>query len=289
MSSPDIEFTGPQFRPPPIAPDKPRRTGASSSGTVPKAAQGHARVPFYILAIINFIYFTVEYVPEILRLPPAGMVLGQVRPLTTTLAARGAGFAHENTAVMWALVFAALLAAVAYTPLRHIAMVAWALAGGLVVSLLISVLPALLHSWSAVATSGVLLLIIAGYAIAAARALPRTASGNTKMPRITSGWIVLYLLTAAGPLAIGRLLRGGAFAVAAAKSAHPETILMAPSTWWFYLVGASAGLAVWAVVQLVPPWSGRKLTWPIVLLVLAIGGGLAMAGDIASSYAIVKK
>lgn len=288
MSSPDIEFSGPQFRPPPIAPDKPRRTGSSTPGTVPKAAQAHARMPFYLLAIINFIFFTVDYVPEVLKLPPAGVVLGQVRPLTTTLAARGAGFAHENGAAMWALVFAALLAAAAYTPLRHIALAVWALAGGLVVSLLISVLPPLLHSWSAVATSGVLLLVIAGYAVAAARALPKTAPGNT-MPRITSGWIVLYLLTAAGPLAVGRLLRGGAFAVAATKSVHPDKTLIAPSTWWFYLVGASAGLAVWAIVQLIPPWSGRKITWPIIVLVVTIGGGLAMAGDIASSYAVVKK
>ena len=235
---------------------------------------------------INFVYFTVDYVPEILKVPSAALVLNQVRPLSTRLAPAGSEFVQDNAAALWGLGLAALLIVVAHTPLRHVAVMGWASAAGLIISLLITVLPPLLQSWSAVATSGVLTLVIAGYGIAAAKALPQTASAKTQMPRVTSGWIILYLVVAVGPLAIGRLLRGGAYAAAAANPVQPEESLMVVSSWWFFLVGAAAGIAVWAVIQLIPPWSGRRITGPIILLVLAVGGGLAMAGDIAASYAV---
>lgn len=281
-----MEFGSSNFRPPPLTPtrtsDKPAKPEKTRIPAGP--IQARAVVPLYILIAINVVYFCVDFVPEVLATPALLSAILQVEPLATQLTRAGSGFVDRDASAAFSIVFAGLLVVVAHTRARQVALIGWLASIGLILSVTVSVLPPLLGSWSQVATSGVLALIIIAYAIYVASQLPSTATKAPARQR-PSRWIIWFLLSGIAPLAVGRLLRGGDYSAAALPLA-PEAVLSNPASGWFYLVGASAGLALWALIQVAPPWAGRKLGWPLVVLAVSVGGGLAIAGDIASQYAV---
>jgi hypothetical protein len=107
-------------------------------------------------------------------------------------------------------------------------------------------------------------------AFRAAWTLPTT--GKPTPPRL--GWVpaVVLSLTGCVPLALGRAVAGGS----PDDPALPlDDLLRSTGARWTMLLGVAVLLGLSAALQLVPPYRGRSMKGPVVVLVVAAVAGYA--------------
>ncbi|WP_405059226.1 hypothetical protein OG474_41775 [Kribbella sp. NBC_01505] len=281
MSDPDFEITS-QWKPTPI--QETSTPVVDRSGNY-KSAVGLATWPLVILAVVGTLFFITAYVPELLWAGPFPDVLEQLRPLSV-LALNGVGDVAWTFPLPIALIAAGALSAVARTTLRWNVVLTWLLAVATAGGTAWALLDGGVTAWRDHALALVIGFVLIVCALAVPGRLARSASvAPGKKNRGGGGWATLFALSFVGPLAVGRWLWGEGVPEGAALIATPSRTLGTEATLWFVVVGISFAVALWALVQVFPPWADRKLLQPVVFLIAAVGLGIVLAGQQAATVA----
>ena len=278
----------------------PRPTPAAKAAATTRPAAPSLKVTHGALAIVlivNVLAFVLYWIPELQALPLMTAVMWQIAPLMSPVLTGGRPFVQAGGAALALstilMVITILTWSVARTRNELVRLslpvmgVAMALLSGL---LLLLWLPR--GGLAQSATGLVLLVVLLVLGIRTVILGQNVAtSGLPDLQTEAGGWLTPFLVTLVGPLAVGRMLVYGAqrdsiAAIALCPDLTGPALVPTYLSWHTGLVlatGAAAGLLVWALIRLLPPWSGRNLTSAIVALVLAVGPGLAMARPAAVS------
>lgn len=282
-----IERRGETFQPP-------RPTLAEQAAVDSRPAAPSLKVTggaLAIVLIVNALAFILYWIPELQAVPLVPAVMLQIAPLVSPLLT-GASHYVPVSGVVLALT----------TLLAVVTTLTWFIARTRnellrlslpIMGTTMSALSALLlvlwisRGWLGQWATGLVLLVVLVFLGIRTVVLSRNidTSGIPELQTTAGRWLTPYLVTLIGPFAVGRMLvyggqRDSIAEVARCSALTGATMVPTYATWHTVLLvatGAGAGLLLWALIRLLPPWSGRNLTSAIVALVLAVGPGLAMA------------
>lgn len=239
-----------------------------------------SRLPVTILIVAYVIVFLVRQLPELGGVRALAQVSRQASvlvwaPLPGTGGAGAAG--SGSTPLVLAIIGAVVLALLGTRPAADwrfipegvrgwfgwLALPAAALA---VIGLVIRVLTVMGQtSWTPIpyggAAFGLLAAVTAFFAvreIVLAGPSGSGSGGEADGGWRGKGWFYIIALTWFGDVAIGRYFEPRLISkVAAAAPAKRWDYLFQGSSWWLYLLGVLVVFMVYALLQLLPPWSGR--------------------------------
>lgn len=242
-----------------------------------------SRLPVTILAVAYVFDFLVRQIPEFAGVNVVARIAQQASVLVWAplpgLGGYGASGA-EGIFLLLAIVGAVALAVIGKKPSFPVA----ALPNVLLIVLGVGfrVIAVVSGSWTPVPVGGlafgVLAVVTALFAVREILLAPAPETGpptseEGSARRRGTGWFFLIALTWIGDVAIGRYFEPQLAAkigtVAPAARWH---YLTNGTSWWLYLLGVIVVLVGYAILQLLPPWSGRakELVIAAVLLIAAI-------------------
>jgi hypothetical protein len=228
-----------------------------------------ARGPFQMLGLMALLGWAFSWAPEFLQ--PQGIrdLWHALEPLSAVRPGAVGDWTINNT-MFWALCASGVLALAAYTPVRRARTVMLALAGALTIALVANLWP-MRSSLTTEIPAVVISALCAGLALRAAWILTHT--GAPTPPRV--GWLPAVVLSLTGciPLAIGRSV--GGVSVPAVPTLPLDELLRGVGTRWTITLGVTVLFAASAVLQLIPPYRGRSIKVPVVVLVVAAIAGYA--------------
>lgn len=238
--------------------------------------------PFAILASINVFVFTTHYVPELLRWPATPRIRQQVEALAYIVPGdpNWPDSWPIRTAPLLTLIAAAIYALIAKTPLRYFMPATLVIGSALVLCTALSVIPSIDEPGANATALCLAAAIIVMTGISASR-LHRTPEGPINLG-FQFGWVILFVVLAVPPLAVGRWLDGNGIEAIANQAVDAKPIFQNPATAWSVLVGAAVAVGIWALFQLLPPVKGKNVVGLVILVVLAFGPGVALAGQYAT-------
>lgn len=268
-----------------FSPTPEKTGGAASPAKRPEASQTPARWLFLIPAVATVVQFVAYWVPEVGLLLPTDLVVVQVSPLVApVIASAGQAQAATQSGVAGVLpaifLAAALVSRVASTSRRSLVRAALAPAALLASATALVQLLLCLRAGEKAAAGLVLLGVMAVLGVQTARSSlgvnPDSVAARTQ-PSV--GALVGFGVSVVGPIALGRCLFAPTLRDAAARL--PRSLgwsaLGWSTSWPLWLAGMAVFAVAWALVQLVPPWRGRHLVAPVLILVLGIGAGFSYA------------
>lgn len=243
-------------------------------------ARAVAVAPFVVLGVIQLLIVTIQYAPETRTLE----WLVDLSELLAPIAGNDRGAITLSSWDPWpttALLASLALAVVAHGKVRLFRPLTFGLAGLIVVSMLAVLIPLLDPSDPWWVSAALLTTLVCGTAIRAPALLAASRDPRPNGPRLRFGWVVAFALLVYPPVAIGRVLYGDGIHRRLLKRGTDEIFGMAELHVWYWLVGVSVGVAVWSVIQLIPPYRGRTLFAPVLALITSVVaiqllGGYAM-------------
>jgi hypothetical protein len=279
MSGSDFSMRTSWTAPKPPAPD----SSAQQKKAVPRDGDHRAGAmlaawPVVFLGVVALCVWTSVFVPEMRLWVPLDTLLSQIRPLSV-VADHGPGRADVNPSLLLADLGALALALIAWTPLRHSRVAVLGAAAILSFGLYRAMVP-LQVAVTQHLVAVVVAAVIVGVGLRSITVLPRT--GPASRPELGFRWPVLVTLTAVVPIALGRAVVGGDVALRAARRHDARHTLDPLVSQWFVVLGACIVFAVWAALQLVPPWRKRSLALPVTVLITATVLGFGYALQAAS-------
>lgn len=275
MGNLNIEFKSPNFNPEPLSVSK----NPKPPTTLTPAILFCARVPFAILALLAVLRVVLKMSPGLREFKPITELNKQAIPMEATIPL-GNVVKLENGPILWAVLGAFVFMWLSYTPLRSRRELVWPVGLLMIVMIVVSIYKPLISGRQPIAVIAVLTLVICGCTIAAMIHLPGTHTPPKQDSRGGGLWLTLFLLSIIGPVAVGRALLGGKPAIAVSKLTE-ENFAEPTGIFMVYLVGASLGFFVWAIWQLLPPFRGRSLVFPLIMFIVAGVGGLGILPTIA--------
>lgn len=227
-----------------------------------------------IIVLTNAVLVTTAWIPELAVVPGYQQLVSQLSPLA---AFDPAVPWWPETATSAALPGAVLLlgASIVHLLMRHTGPVFRPVligaAAAVAIAAIVMVIVTLVSGDATANITGLLLIATTTVLVVlVAVRQAHVASDSLPSPPRGARWLIVYLAVLPLPLAVGRALQGQALAgagysVSGANSGVEFAALLTPASLLLYLVGATAGVVVWATVLLLPPWQGRSLVAPAVL------------------------
>lgn len=281
MGNSKDEFKPEIYSPPPLNAGKVENISKQPTS---QAALLCARAPFAILAVLALLRVIVMMSPELQQFKAWTELTNQAMPLEVEIPL-GSVISQGNAPILWAGLAAGAFSVLSYTPLRSRRLAVWPLGLVLMIFTVTSVYGPIVSGMRTVTGAIVLTAVICGCTLAAMNRLPGTSTVLDHTNRGGGTWLVIFLVSVLGPMAVGRALLGGqpTFAgsqLTEANFAEPTGIILV------YSVGASLGFLIWAVWQLLPPYKGRRIVFPLVMFVAAGFGGLGILVSIGKDFLI---
>lgn len=266
MSDPDFKVTSSWTGGGPLTNAKvggsPKQTGAA---TIPHAGPALlVRVVALGLGLLGALGWALGRVPEFLSVDFLRDLWEAVVGVSPVVPVGPGAYAIDRTLVL-AGVVSAVLAAVAYTTVRQAATVVLPLAGLVAVTLVWNALP-MLDDPSDDVPALVLTAVGIGATVRGALQLGRTLAPGKR----TLSWrpAQLLSLTLCVPWALGRLIAG--IPVETSRGVPLGELLTIREFWWTVATGVAALFAANAALLLIPPYTGRSIRNPVLLLVVLV-------------------
>jgi hypothetical protein len=260
-------------------------------------------IPAAICLGVNFIFFIVYWVPEIIRFPGRSGLLTALSPLTSKYLTSGGteivGLQHDQLGLsaILLLITSLLIAWAARTRywLARVWLPAPVLLGWIVCIVSVAIL-AQRHQLQSCQLAVVLMIIWAGAAGAAGWWTMAIDVDSLPSKSHRSGLVMLavYAILGAPATAVGRWLfapelRGTANMLRDNQVAMRTAALGLPANIWVYLSGVLVGVTIWLVYQLIPPRRDFRSvvigTGLVASLALTAAFGWSVAGPSAAAQA----